>query len=547
MELAAISISKKQKQNNVGNGFSFLLESVDSEMKYQDLTTLLETDPRCDNLALAKQWLLSKSQMSKSVESVVHAFIKATNNKEEFAWLSETWLLKKNWKILYWSVEKVNLTPEVIDWVVEYLCANPKHEDAGKLWEALLMKHNSPGLSSKASQWLLDHETRDGAADVASALLSDCRDPLVLEKAKQLVWENPAKLLLMSKVIELAGDEEIEELAVTRLKIVDFVPAGMFLAVPLLQGNSRRYAPLLVSWLHENSSKTHFESILAEVFAAAPLELAPFVFEWLEENPEIDKVERIFQTAFILQPSQWLLDRAWNWVSTHLKEPQTARMLNVILQDVSEELKCPEGACALADSWLVEHLGHAKAKDLLLSVLRIEATPNRIDLARRWMRSHKVHERGEMLMSLASTEAFDEVEEEAIDWCYQHPNDRVSHGILLRILRRNPKKEYILEAKRVLKSNGIHKYFCFSFLSELVMLGDKDSFGMAFSLIESSEEWRTSLSEMGGDLLLRLLQQLQGDKRVLRLIDEWLTTGADESQELSEKIIRERDKHLDRL
>lgn len=65
-------------------------------MKYHDLIALLETDPSCENVALAKQWLISESQMSKSVESVAQAFLQATNNKETFAWLCDTWLLKED-------------------------------------------------------------------------------------------------------------------------------------------------------------------------------------------------------------------------------------------------------------------------------------------------------------------------------------------------------------------------------------------------------------------------------------------------------------------
>ncbi len=476
-----------------------------------------------------------------AIMRLVKGKTKTEDHKETFVWLSYTWMLKEQLSILNWAADNISLNAETTDWFEEFLCANPKHQDAGKLWETLLIKHKCPGVLRKASQWLLTYGDSENATDVASALLHECPDPPVVEKAKQLVWENPGNVFLISKVIELAGDEEIEQLGSTRLKTEDFIVAGMYLARPLLRRNSQKYLSTIESWLHDSSGEPHFVSILAELFTAAPAELAPFVFEWLDENPKIGNVEKIFQMVFILSPSQWLLDRTWTWISGHLSGRHTARMLNVVLSNASNEIICPEDACAIADAWLGEHIRHIDAKDLLLSALHIDATPGRLELAKKWLKYQKFDERGQILMALAGTVAGSEIENEAMDWCCKHPNDRVAHAILLRLLISSPKHEYVLEAKRALEHDALHKYFRYLFLYELVKIGDTESFATALSLIEGDKEWRTSLKELGGKLLLGLLERLPGDLKVQLLADEWLAIGAHELQDLSEKIARARE------
>ncbi len=96
-------------------------------MKYQDLIVLLETDPSCENITLVKQWLLSKSQLSKSVESVAHAFLRAANNFDLAAYLA--WIESKEAEV---PVSEIALD-EFKDEYKKFIETRPKPDE----WELL--------------------------------------------------------------------------------------------------------------------------------------------------------------------------------------------------------------------------------------------------------------------------------------------------------------------------------------------------------------------------------------------------------------------------
>lgn len=501
-------------------------------MKYQELIELINTDPSDENIAVAKQWLAKKR---KSFLDVGLALLQKRSDKETLEWIGN--LVKdSSWEIFYRAYfDVLPQDDKARSWILTFARKNSDNPNAGPFWWHLVANNTSgfinPDLIEGAGDWLYDHGEGVDAVSIAALLLC-FRNRKVEEKALKLAEEFPESEYLITNLVEHMGDERSIQLGLKLLNQSE-LSTGLMVAAALLKTDRTRLWPIIEQWLRKHWDNPELESSLTYLLSTAPPTVAPLVFQWIDENNKFDNAFRIIEPGFVLSPRQEYLDLTWNWLSKTRSDNIPREFLSLFL-DNRNQLSLPDGFAEYADRWISENLYHENSRNVLVGLLKLNASPTRIEVARNWLKNAPEVDRGSMLLELVRLTDEKEFSEQALIWAENHPNEQGpnqtisdTQKILIELLSRDPENPTI---KSLLKSDN--EELPDKLLFALVKEGDEDAKLEAKRRVSSQD-----LEGTGGDtamnrkarILIHLLQNVPNDPEIFQLTETWLKEDGDKS------------------
>jgi hypothetical protein len=501
-------------------------------MKYQDIVGLLQADPSDRNVAIARAWLTKRKQSGNATREVGKALLQVRHDQETLNWLS-LWLKDREWDIPRWAVQSLQ-TVEIHDWLIQLAGENPTNSEASLLWSDLLSSYRDEALVEAASHWLITYGTGRDAIWVATNLLPLATNSEVCDKAKQLAEQFPDSEFLITRLIEHVGDERSIDLGLRLMDVVE-PHIGSIIAASLLKSDGAKQWPAVEQWFQRNWNHKDADRFFQQVLHVAPLTVAPLAFDWLDERPKFRYASRLFSIAFVLAPSQDLIDLTWSWLRNRLSYRDAPGLLALLLGRRGT-LKTPVEAVIIADTWLIDNLNHECSFTILLGAIENGATALRLELARKWLVDHSDSERGLMLLNLMRRIDNAEFVEQVHSWSERHPSRTESHAIVLEAFKRDP-ANLMPQVKKLLREQNVR--FQQLFILELARAGDAESIQLTRDKLG-----KRSLERMHGEsrkcrtapILTALLFGVPRDPDILEHARLWLESDGKVCEEHLEQV-----------
>lgn len=341
----------------------------------EQLIYVLSSNPSDENIKLAIDSIKLKKSSSKSAMTLVETLMDIPRAAPHLSALS-TWMKTARWRNLAF---KRLCSLEHLDWILTLLKENPKHRDAGALWDGLLSSYTNREIVHGASDWLLRYGADDTyASAVAARLLRESSTHDLIKLSRELLERNPDDFMLARALINRATDDYAIDCGIQILIAQDPVIGGM--VAPALATSGERGAEAVRDFLKKNRKSKNYIRIIDGFTYEAPELAAVLLAEWMSTHPKSKDGQRMLTDLLCHLPSQELTDLLWTWSKATNPKSDILDVVAIF----STGFPAPADAVEYAESWLEANEKHSLWIAVLMKVVEQNQVEKQVAILNRW-------------------------------------------------------------------------------------------------------------------------------------------------------------------